>query len=36
MEEAELEALLANYGPVVSTRILRDEGYNPRGVGFAR
>lgn len=36
MSELELEELLSNYGNIVSTRILRDESNNPRGVGFAR
>lgn len=36
MSEPELEELLSNYGNIVSTRILRDESNNPRGVGFAR
>lgn len=37
MNEQELENLLSHYGPVVSTRILRDPSNNlPRGVGFAR
>jgi len=34
--EAELEALFAQHGPVISTRILRDTNGNSRGVGFAR
>lgn len=36
MAEAELEAMLAPYGTVISTRILRDGNHQPRGVGFAR
>lgn len=36
MSEQELENLLSTYGPVVSTRILRDQDNVPRGVGFAR
>lgn len=36
MSEQELENLLSIYGPVVSTRILRDQSNIPRGVGFAR
>ncbi|GIY54391.1 hypothetical protein CDAR_89741 [Caerostris darwini] len=36
MAEAELEEMLAPYGSVISTRILRDPGMNSRGVGFAR
>lgn len=36
MSELELENLLSSYGPVVSTRILRDQSNIPRGVGFAR
>lgn len=36
MTEAELEAMLAPYGTVISTRILRDGNHQPRGVGFAR
>ncbi|CAL1273770.1 unnamed protein product [Larinioides sclopetarius] len=36
MTETELEEMLAPYGNVISTRILRDPGMNSRGVGFAR
>ncbi|GFU37407.1 protein alan shepard [Trichonephila clavipes] len=36
MGETELEEMLAPYGSVISTRILRDPGMNSRGVGFAR
>ncbi|GFQ67105.1 protein alan shepard [Trichonephila clavata] len=36
MSETELEEMLAPYGSVISTRILRDPGMNSRGVGFAR
>lgn len=36
MNEAELEQLLAQHGQVISTRILRDNNVQSRGVGFAR
>lgn len=36
MSEQELENLLSEYGPVVSTRILRDIDNRSKGVGFAR
>lgn len=36
MSELELESLLSTYGPVVSTRILRNQSNVPLGVGFAR
>ena len=36
MAEQELEGMLAPYGTVISTRILRDNNHQPRGVGFAR
>jgi RNA recognition motif-containing protein len=36
MTETELESMLAPYGTVISTRILRDANMQPRGVGFAR
>uniref|UniRef100_A0A671N642 RNA-binding motif, single-stranded-interacting protein 1-like n=1 Tax=Sinocyclocheilus anshuiensis TaxID=1608454 RepID=A0A671N642_9TELE len=36
MDEQELENLLKPFGPVVSTRILRDTNGVSRGVGFAR
>ena len=36
MTETELETMLAPYGTVISTRILRDANMQPRGVGFAR
>lgn len=36
MTETSLEAMLSPYGKVVSTRILRDNNQQPRGVGFAR
>lgn len=36
MTEHDLEAMLTMYGPVVSTRILKDSNGTPRGVGFAR
>lgn len=36
MNENELEQMLLPYGPVVSTRILRDNNGHSRGVGFAR
>jgi len=36
MTENDLENLLSAYGPVTSTRILRDQCYLSRGVGFAR
>ncbi|XP_035211113.1 protein alan shepard-like isoform X1 [Stegodyphus dumicola] len=36
MTESELEDMLTPYGNVISTRILRDQGMNSRGVGFAR
>ncbi|KAH8365807.1 hypothetical protein KR093_004667 [Drosophila rubida] len=35
-KETDLEAMLAKYGQVVSTRILRDQQMNSKGVGFAR
>ncbi|XP_023174240.1 protein alan shepard isoform X6 [Drosophila hydei] len=35
-KETDLEATLAKYGQVVSTRILRDQQMNSKGVGFAR
>ncbi|KAH8402849.1 hypothetical protein KR222_002926, partial [Zaprionus bogoriensis] len=35
-KETDLEAMLAKYGLVVSTRILRDQQMNSKGVGFAR
>lgn len=36
MSEEELSTLLSSYGPVISTRILRDERNMTRRVGFAR
>jgi RNA recognition motif-containing protein len=36
MTENDLESMLAPYGTVISTRILRDANMQPRGVGFAR
>jgi len=36
MTETELEAMLNPHGSVISTRILRDDYNQPRGVGFAR
>ncbi|XP_071966106.1 RNA-binding motif, single-stranded-interacting protein 3-like isoform X3 [Antedon mediterranea] len=36
MDEKELEKLLSPYGQVISTRILRDELKQSRGIGFAR
>lgn len=36
MSESDLEAMLAPYGTVISTRILRDANIQSRGVGFAR
>ena len=36
MSEHELEMLMSQYGPVVSTRILRDMDTRSKGVGFAR
>jgi len=36
MTESDLENMLSAYGPVTSTRILRDHSYSSRGVGFAR
>ncbi|KRG06289.1 uncharacterized protein Dmoj_GI11982, isoform N [Drosophila mojavensis] len=35
-KETDLEAMLAKFGQVVSTRILRDQQMNSKGVGFAR
>ncbi|XP_015043059.1 protein alan shepard isoform X3 [Drosophila miranda] len=35
-KETDLEAMLSKYGQVVSTRILRDQQMNSKGVGFAR
>jgi len=36
MTESDLENMLLAYGPVTSTRILRDQYHVSRGVGFAR
>ncbi|XP_023237272.1 protein alan shepard-like isoform X2 [Centruroides sculpturatus] len=36
MAETDLEGMLAPYGTVISTRILRDSNMQSRGVGFAR
>ncbi|XP_068185236.1 RNA-binding motif, single-stranded-interacting protein 1 isoform X4 [Antennarius striatus] len=36
MDEQELEDMLKRFGPVISTRILRDSSGGSRGVGFAR
>ncbi|XP_025015996.1 protein alan shepard isoform X4 [Tetranychus urticae] len=36
MTETELESMLVSFGSVISTRILRDNYNQPRGVGFAR
>jgi len=36
MTESDLESMLLAYGPVTSTRILRDQFHASRGVGFAR
>lgn len=36
MNEGELENLLAQHATVISTRILRDNYTQSRGVGFAR
>jgi len=36
MTETDLENMLLAYGPVTSTRILHDQHYSSRGVGFAR
>jgi hypothetical protein len=36
ISEPDLERYFGNYGTVISTRILRDNGGNSRGVGFAR
>ncbi|XP_053204247.1 RNA-binding motif, single-stranded-interacting protein 2-like isoform X2 [Panonychus citri] len=36
MTENELESMLSPFGSVISTRILRDNYNQPRGVGFAR
>jgi len=35
-KENDVEALLAQYGQVISTRILRDTSGQSKGVGFAR
>lgn len=36
MNEAELESMLSQHGQVISTRILRDNNVQSKGVGFAR
>lgn len=35
-KESDLDNLLSSYGPVISTRILRDSNGSSKGVGFAR
>jgi len=36
MTETDLESMISAYGPVTSTRILYNQYYSSRGVGFAR